>query len=43
MSFSTANYLNHMNLIKSHIILSYLNEKLRFNRTYRLNYNTRKI
>ena len=44
--FSTANYLNHMNLIKSHILSYdwvYLNEKLRFNRTYRLNYNTRKI
>ena len=43
--FSTANYLNHMNLIKSHILSYdwvYLNEKLRFNRTYRLNYNTTK-
>ena len=43
--FSTSNYLNHMNLIKSHILSYdwvYLNEKLRFNRKYRLNYKTKK-
>ena len=43
--FSTANYLNHMNLIKSHILSYdwvYLNEKLRFNREYKLNYNSKK-
>ena len=43
--FSTANYLNHMNLIKSHILSYdwvYLNEKIRFNRKYKLNYNTKK-
>ena len=43
--FSTSNYLNHMNLIKSHILSYdwvYLNEKLRFNREYKLNYNSKK-
>jgi len=43
--FSTANYLNHMNIKKSNILSYdwvYLSEKYRFNKKFRLNYDSKK-
>jgi len=43
--FSTSNYLNHMNFINSNILSYdwvYLNEKKRFNKEYKLDYNCNK-